>query len=56
MDVPDVPGAPEHLVNQIREDKCVLFVGAGLSQGAGLPGWPGFVGTGAFSEVGEREA
>ena len=33
----DVPG---DLVDQIARGKGVVFVGAGLSQGAGLPGWP----------------
>ncbi|MFC1716095.1 SIR2 family protein, partial [Candidatus Poribacteria bacterium] len=33
-------GIPEGLIEQIRNGNCVVFVGAGLSQGAGLPGWP----------------
>ncbi len=33
-------GIPEGLIDQITEGNCVVFVGAGLSQGAGLPGWP----------------
>jgi hypothetical protein len=33
MDIPD------ELINKIAHDDAVLFVGAGLSQGAGLPGW-----------------
>jgi hypothetical protein len=35
-----VPAIPKHLVDQIVAHNCVLFVGAGLSQGAGLPSWP----------------
>lgn len=31
---------PEELVNQIAHGNCILFVGAGLSQGAKLPSWP----------------
>lgn len=31
---------PQELVEQIARGNGVLFVGAGLSQGAGLPGWP----------------
>jgi hypothetical protein len=30
---------PDHLVEALRSEECALFVGAGLSQGAGLPGW-----------------
>jgi hypothetical protein len=30
---------PHELVQAIAEGSAVLFVGAGLSQGAGLPGW-----------------
>ncbi len=30
---------PEHLIHQIAKGQAVAFVGAGLSQGAGLPGW-----------------
>jgi hypothetical protein len=32
------PGPPE-LEKALREGECVLFVGAGLSSGAGLPSW-----------------
>ena len=31
---------PVDLIEQIKAGKCVAFVGAGLSQAAGLPGWP----------------
>jgi hypothetical protein len=34
-----VPSPPPKLIEAIKERKCALFVGAGLSQGAGLPGW-----------------
>jgi hypothetical protein len=36
----NVPDVPKELVDQIARDNCVVFVGAGLSQGTGLPGWP----------------
>jgi|GEM_PF-5182452 len=28
---------PPELIERIKEGKCVIFVGAGLSMGAGLP-------------------
>jgi len=34
---------PKDLADKINQGNCVLFVGAGLSQGAGLPGWPGLL-------------
>src|ERR1700759_3276787 len=34
-----LPHIPSTLVDSVRRNDCVLFVGAGLSQGAGLPGW-----------------
>jgi SIR2-like domain len=34
---------PKDLVDQIARGKGAVFVGAGLSQGAGLPGWPGLL-------------
>ena len=34
-----VPEPPPKLVEALKEKRCALFVGAGLSQGAGLPGW-----------------
>jgi hypothetical protein len=34
-----LPRIPQTLVEAVRRRNCVLFVGAGLSQGAGLPGW-----------------
>ena len=30
---------PSELELSIREDRCALFAGAGLSMGAGLPSW-----------------
>ena len=30
---------PGELINQIKAGNCVLFVGAGVSIGAGLPAW-----------------
>src|SRR5262249_57390072 len=32
-----------HLLDSIRDRRCVLFVGAGLSRGAGLPDWDGLL-------------
>jgi len=34
---------PKDLADKIDQGNCVVFVGAGLSQGAGLPGWPGLL-------------
>lgn len=31
---------PKDLIEQIAKSRAVAFIGAGLSQGAGLPGWP----------------
>ncbi|NIM11911.1 MAG: NACHT domain-containing protein [Candidatus Aminicenantes bacterium] len=31
---------PKDLIEQIAKGRAVAFIGAGLSQGAGLPGWP----------------
>jgi hypothetical protein len=31
---------PKDLIEQISKGHAVAFIGAGLSQGAGLPGWP----------------
>lgn len=36
----DIPG---ELIEDIIQRKCGVFVGAGLSQGAGLPGWVGLL-------------
>ena len=30
---------PASLIQYLTEGRCVLFVGAGLSAAAGLPGW-----------------
>lgn len=38
-----LPRIPLTLVDAVRRNDCVLFVGAGLSQGAGLPGWVGLL-------------
>lgn len=38
-----LPPIPQILVDAIRRGNCVLFVGAGLSQAAGLPGWKGLL-------------
>jgi hypothetical protein len=37
---PDDDPPPEGLERALELGECVLFVGAGLSQAAGLPGWP----------------
>jgi hypothetical protein len=34
-----IPVPPPALVNYLREGRCILFVGAGLSAAAGLPTW-----------------
>jgi hypothetical protein len=34
---------PETLVRALRDDRCVVFVGSGVSVGAGLPDWDGFL-------------
>lgn len=39
-----IPAIPTELVERIADGKAALFVGAGLSQGAGLPGWPQLLG------------
>jgi hypothetical protein len=36
-----IPQIPPMLIDAVRRRECVLFVGAGLSQAAGLPGWKG---------------
>lgn len=38
-----LPRIPQTLVDAVRRNNCVLFVGAGLSQGAGLPSWTGLL-------------
>jgi hypothetical protein len=35
----DVPIPPTELLEAITSGRCIVFVGAGLSRGAGLPGW-----------------
>lgn len=37
------PKPPGTLVRYIKEGRCVVFVGAGLSAGAGLPTWSGLL-------------
>jgi hypothetical protein len=39
----NLPHIPRMLVHAIRRGDCVLFVSAGLSQGAGLPDWTGLL-------------
>lgn len=31
---------PKELIEAIRNKRCGLYIGAGVSEGAGLPGWP----------------
>ncbi|UYZ61185.1 SIR2 family NAD-dependent protein deacylase [Hymenobacter latericus] len=31
---------PKDLIEAIRNNRCGLYIGAGVSEGAGLPGWP----------------
>jgi WD40 repeat protein len=38
-----IPDVPKDLIKQIKDGNCVVFVGAGLSQGAGLPNWTGLL-------------
>lgn len=37
--MPSINNIPQELIQKIAEDKCIAFVGAGLSAGAGLPLW-----------------
>ena len=34
---------PKTLIDAYNSDRCAVFVGAGISQGAGLPGWDDFL-------------
>jgi SIR2-like domain len=43
LNLMSLPRIPLTLVDAVRRNDCVLFVGAGLSQGAGLPGWVGLL-------------
>jgi O-acetyl-ADP-ribose deacetylase (regulator of RNase III) len=36
-------GPVEELIDALRKRECVVFAGAGLSQGAGLPSWSEFI-------------
>lgn len=36
-------GLQQDLVRALRQQECVLFVGAGLSRGSGLPGWQSLI-------------
>lgn len=35
----NLPKIPKALIDDLVSGRCVVFVGAGLSQGVGLPGW-----------------
>lgn len=39
----DLQNIPEDLIQSIKERKCALFVGAGLSVNAGYPSWNGLI-------------
>ena len=45
---------PSPLAQAIRDGECVLFIGSGLSSGAGLPGWQALVGKMA-AEIGHTQ-
>ena len=42
LNVVDFPELPA-LIHYVRQGRCALFVGAGLSMGAGLPNWRGLM-------------
>lgn len=37
--IPPVPAVPNELIDALKKDRCAVFVGAGLSVGAGYPTW-----------------
>lgn len=37
--MPLVDNIPQELIQKLVEDKCVAYIGSGLSAGAGLPLW-----------------
>lgn len=49
--IPDGPYIPDQLVHDLEDDRVVLFCGAGVSMGAGLPDFKGLVKT-AYNECG----
>jgi hypothetical protein len=51
--IPKGPFVPDRLVQQLEEDKVVIFCGAGISMGAGLPSYAGLVKY-CYQELGER--
>ncbi len=38
------PAIPDKLVQELEDDRVVIFCGAGVSMGAGLPSYNGLVG------------
>ena len=50
--VPDGPFVPDQLVQQLEDDRVVIFCGAGISMGAGLPSYRGLVKY-CYEELGE---
>jgi hypothetical protein len=49
---PNGPIVPDQLVQALEDDRVVIFCGAGISMGAGLPSYAGLV-THCFNELGE---
>jgi len=41
--VPNGPIVPDRLVQELEDDRVVIFCGAGISMGAGLPSYRGLV-------------
>ncbi len=50
--VPNGPFVPDRLVQQLEDDRVVIFCGAGISMGAGLPSYAGLVKY-CYDELGE---
>lgn len=50
--LPNGPFVPDHLVQQLEDDRVVIFCGAGISMGAGLPSYAGLVKY-CYDELGE---
>ena len=46
------PFVPDHLVQDLEDDRVILFCGAGISMGAGLPSYGGLV-EHCYNELGE---
>jgi len=48
-----VPDIPKDLLNSIKNEKCALFVGAGLSMNAGYPSWNDLIKK--LTELGQKQ-